>query len=117
MAHAQRVERLKESLHFIGVSAAAAPSAKRRRDDDDDDDDDDDAPPQQGAGKRRHVVFVDSASEVRAFDPAAHFDTPKELLGRAFNRPRTAQLEDPTALVLPRGQARKVTALTLKAEK
>lgn len=46
-------------------------------------------------------MFVDSAKEAAAFKPAKFFDTPKELLGRTYNRPRTAQLQqqqpvDPT---------------------
>jgi hypothetical protein len=40
-----------------------------------------------------HKVFLDSAEEARAFDPAEYFDCPRELLGRASNRPRRAQLE------------------------
>ena len=60
---AQKLERLQKSLHFIGV-------------------------PQQS----KHTVYLepDTASE---FSPQQHFDTPKELLSRAYNRPRNAQLE------------------------
>lgn len=58
------MERLQESLHFIGATAS-----------------------------NQHTVFVDDAAAARDFDAAAHFDTPAELLGRTFNRPRTAQLE------------------------
>ena len=46
----------------------------------------------------RHTVFVEDEEEAQRFDPAAYFDTPAELLGRAFNRPRTAQLADPAAV-------------------
>lgn len=35
-----------------------------------------------------HVVFVDSAPQVKRFDPVRHFGTPKELLDRHYNRPR-----------------------------
>lgn len=62
-SEAAKVERLKSSLHFIGL------------------------PPQN-----KHTVFVDSATEAAAFRPAKFFDTPAELLGRSYNRPRTAQL-------------------------
>lgn len=44
------------------------------------------------ARPRNHTLFVDDEDEAEAFDPAQHFDTPAELLGRTFNRPRTAQL-------------------------
>ncbi len=60
----QRLDRLQESLHFIGVPA-----------------------------QNRHTVFVDSSSAARSFSAEAHFDTPAPLLGRAFNRPRAAQLD------------------------
>ena len=39
------------------------------------------------------TVFVDDDAQAAAFDAEEHFDTPAELLGRAFNRPRKAQLE------------------------
>ena len=55
----QKVERLRGALHFIGAPAQA-----------------------------RHTVFVDDEAEAAAFRPDAYFDTPAELLGRAFNRPR-----------------------------
>ena len=58
----QKVERLRRSLHFIGA-------------------------PQQS----RHTVFLDG-EEAPSFSPQRHFDTPAELLGRAYNRPRTEQL-------------------------
>ena len=64
------MERLQESLHLIGVPA-----------------------------QNRHTVFVEDEKEAAAFDPAAHFDTPAELLGRTFNRPRRAQLSDPQAVM------------------
>ncbi|KAF8072886.1 Utp11 [Scenedesmus sp. PABB004] len=60
---AAKAERLRASLHFIGAAAPA-----------------------------RHTVFVDSAAEAAAFEPAEFFDTPAELLGRTYNRPRNAQL-------------------------
>ncbi|CAK0749269.1 hypothetical protein CVIRNUC_001897 [Coccomyxa viridis] len=62
-AEAKKLERLQRSLHFIGA-------------------------PQQN----KHTVYLepDSASE---FSPQQHFDTPKELLSRAYNRLRNAQLE------------------------
>jgi U3 small nucleolar RNA-associated protein 11 len=82
----QKVEKLKEGLHFIGAPAQA-----------------------------KHTVFVDSAPEAASFDPEAYFDTPKELLGRTFNRPRKEQLADPTAVVLPTD--RKSRAALHKAEK
>ena len=62
----QKVERLKSQLHFIG---AAAP--------------------------RQHVVFVDDEAAAQSFLAEQHFDTPSELLDRSFNRPRTAQLQEP----------------------
>jgi U3 small nucleolar RNA-associated protein 11 len=60
----QKAARLKQSLHFIGL-----------------------------APQNKHTVFVDSAEEAAKFKPAKYFDTPAELLGRAYNRPRRAQLQ------------------------
>jgi U3 small nucleolar RNA-associated protein 11 len=70
-AEANKAARLRESLHLIGAPAAG----------------------------RQHVVFVDDDAAAAAFDPAQHFDTPAELLGRAYNRPRRAQLAESAALV------------------
>jgi hypothetical protein len=63
LALLQKIERLKSTLHLIGV----------------------------GAGNT-HTVFVDDAAAVDAFDAAAHFDTHEDVLGRAANRPRTGTL-------------------------
>ncbi|KAJ1722003.1 hypothetical protein LPJ53_003535 [Coemansia erecta] len=42
----------------------------------------------------QHTVFVDTAEEVAAFDPARHFDTLPEFVGRKINRPTRAALEE-----------------------
>lgn len=81
----QKAEKLKGSLHFIGM----APSNK-------------------------HTVFVDSAAEAAAFRPSSFFDTPAELLGRAYNRPRTAQLQEQAAVVSQPGAG---AAAVAKAER
>jgi hypothetical protein len=65
---AQKAEKLKESLHFIGM-----------------------------APQNKHTVFVDSAAEAAAFKASQFFDTPAELLGRTYNRPRNAQLQQQQA--------------------
>lgn len=65
----QKAERLKQSLHFIGL-----------------------------APQNKHTVFVGSAKEAAAFKPAKFFDTPAELLGRSYNRPRNAQLQQQPAI-------------------
>lgn len=59
----QKLERLRRSLHFIGA-------------------------PQQS----KHTIFLDE-DEAPTFSPQQHFDTPAELLTRAYNRPRNAQLD------------------------
>jgi hypothetical protein len=59
----QKAAKLKSSLHFIGLPA-----------------------------QNKHTVFVADRTAARNFDAAAHFDTDASLLGRTFNRPRTAQL-------------------------
>ena len=64
-----RVARLQGALHVLPQTGAALPPLASR-----------------------HTVFVDSAEEAAAFDAAAFLDTDAALLGRAFNRPRRAQL-------------------------
>ena len=54
---------MRKSLHFIGA-------------------------PQES----RHTVFLEG-EEAPSFSLQQHFDTPAELLSRAYNRPRNAQLE------------------------
>lgn len=80
-SEANKAARLEESLHFIGMSAVHGKGSKGSS-----------APP-------RHKVFVDSELEAKKFDPVEYFDTPAELLDRAFNRPRAAQLANPRAVL------------------
>jgi U3 small nucleolar RNA-associated protein 11 len=77
-----QIGRLQSSLHLLGAAPAAA-----------------------GA----HIVFVDDADAQAAFEPAAYFDTAPELVGRAFNRPRTAALEAGEMVApLPKGGKRRL---------
>jgi U3 small nucleolar RNA-associated protein 11 len=66
---ARAAERLARALHGIGASRSAPGSPLPSSN-----------PP--------HVVFVDSAPQVRRFDPVRHFGTPAQLLERHYNRPR-----------------------------
>lgn len=59
----QKIERLKSTLHLVGLSAG-----------------------------NTHTLFVDVADDIENFDAAAHFDTHEDLLQRAANRPRTRTL-------------------------
>ncbi|KXZ49284.1 hypothetical protein GPECTOR_22g878 [Gonium pectorale] len=80
---AKKAARLRESLHFIGATAATAGGGAAAGA----------ASGTAGSGAApRHTVFVDSKADAKAFDPAAYFDTPAGLLDRTFNRPRAAQL-------------------------
>lgn len=54
-----KIRKLKENLHLIGEQKV-----------------------------KSHKIFVSSEEEQETFDPAAHFNTAPELVGRAFNRPR-----------------------------
>lgn len=118
---AAKVRRLAASLHFAGdvgataatagTAPAAAPVAKRRRR----------GPP---LGKRhaaaaataateaaaaaptaRHVLFVDDAAAVAAFDAASHFDTPAPLVGRPANRVRAGDVAAGRVVLTPGGAA------------
>lgn len=50
------------------------------------------APVPHSTGGPQHTVFVDTAADVRHFDPVKFFDTVPELADRAFNRPRRETL-------------------------
>ncbi len=68
---AKKIERLRAGLHGLGAADAVRSGSRRPRG----------APP-------AHTVFVDSPSDAAAFDAAAFFDTPRDLLSRGHNRPR-----------------------------
>lgn len=63
----KKAQKLKEALHLIGNSNSSTKKVK-------------------------HTVFVDK-DNTTTFDPVQHFDTVPELLGRAFNRPRSSALK------------------------
>jgi len=42
---------------------------------------------------RKHTIFLDTREEAENFKPEEYFDTDKDLVGRAWNRPRVSQLE------------------------
>jgi U3 small nucleolar RNA-associated protein 11 len=41
---------------------------------------------QRSRSKPKHTVFVENSEQAATFDAAKHFETPRELLSRAFNR-------------------------------
>lgn len=59
----QKIERLKSTLHLIGLNA-----------------------------ENTHTLFVEDADDIDNFDAALHFDTHEDVLSRAANRPRTSTL-------------------------
>jgi hypothetical protein len=46
----------------------------------------------------KHTILVDGTEAVRTFDPAAHFNTVPELVGRAHNRLTLEQLQEPVVV-------------------
>ncbi|RCH78233.1 UTP11-like, U3 small nucleolar ribonucleoprotein, partial [Rhizopus stolonifer] len=44
--------------------------------------------------KSNHIVFVDSETEARTFNPVKHLDTLPELVNRKFNRPSVKTLRE-----------------------
>lgn len=66
-----KVKKLKSQLHFLNASTAGASSSSTSK----------------------HTIFVDDAEEQQTFDACEYFDVPKELLSRAFNRPRNEDIE------------------------
>ncbi|KAJ3049303.1 UTP11-like, U3 small nucleolar ribonucleoprotein [Rhizophlyctis rosea] len=89
----KKIERLQSDLHLLQEDDA-------EEDDDDDmgmDLDGDDDLIGEGesskAPKVKHTIFVEDEEDVRSFDPAKHFNTLPELVGRKYNRPRKETLE------------------------
>ncbi|CAD5110869.1 DgyrCDS234 [Dimorphilus gyrociliatus] len=62
----KKIEQLKSSMHFLDVEKP-----------------------------NKHIVFVDSKTEEREFDPVKYFDTHPSLVDRSFNRPKMSTLEKP----------------------
>lgn len=60
----RKIEKLQATLHFVDASVV----------------------------KNTHTIFVDSEEQAKKFDLVEYFDTPKELLDRRYNRPRTSTL-------------------------
>jgi hypothetical protein len=58
----QKQDRLQSGLHFLGVSKPS-----------------------------NHTIFVEDRQTAKVFDASEYFDTPAELMGRAYSRPRQAQ--------------------------
>ena len=97
-AEASRIGRLRASLHFVGATDGLGGGGSDDDEDDEDESDDGGGGGGGGHGRRplkraRHTVFVDTSAEAAAFSPEDFFDTPGELLGRAHNRPRRAQMK------------------------
>jgi U3 small nucleolar RNA-associated protein 11 len=95
----RRIERAKENMHFL----LEDPEADGKKPGDDDDDDEDQQPARKktktssaAPGTRsKHVIFVDSSTAASSFTPSTYFQTPRELVGRTFNRLREEQLSEP----------------------
>eukprot|EP00898_Chlorokybus_atmophyticus_P004120 jgi/Chlat1/4709/Chrsp30S04760 len=67
-AEAMKVEKMQAALHYIGLEPA-----------------------------NKHTIFLDSREEEADFDAAEYFQTPREFLSRAHNRPREADLANTPA--------------------
>jgi U3 small nucleolar RNA-associated protein 11 len=77
-----KIEKLQSSLHLLGSAGSDAVTMSTTI---------------ATGKKRKHTVFVESARDVQQFDVADHFDTVPELVGRVFNRPRKAALQQQQA--------------------
>lgn len=83
---AKKVDRMKQSLHFIG----AAP-------------------------RNTHTVFVDSSEDAQRFRPEEYFGTEEAMLSRSFNRPRREQI-DSDALIVSGGNTSRVAKRAERAK-
>ncbi|PVU94882.1 hypothetical protein BB559_002892 [Furculomyces boomerangus] len=59
-----------------------------------DDSDDDIQDSEMDKQESSHTIFVDDEEELARFNPSKHFDTPKELLSRKFNRVKTDKIPE-----------------------
>jgi U3 small nucleolar RNA-associated protein 11 len=77
----KKIEKLKSHLHMLGGNIG--PPSKF-----------DDRSSESGGCRpvNTHTFFVESAEELRNFDPAERLQTHPSTLGRTFNRPRISQL-------------------------
>eukprot|EP00045_Choanoeca_perplexa_P003719 m.33076 g.33076 ORF g.33076 m.33076 type:complete len:254 (-) comp12192_c0_seq13:154-915(-) len=64
----RKIDRLKQNLHLVAAADGSTPQNK-------------------------HIIFTDSRKKVANFDPAKHFNTVDELVGRPSNRLTQKQLE------------------------
>jgi len=89
----RKVERARESLHMLTAGEAGGKGAMTAT--------------TATTAKKNHTIFVDSDEDVGNFDVSAHFDTPAEMVGRAYNRPRMSQLASGSLVVskLPEGES------------
>lgn len=78
MMDGKKIEKLQSSLHYLENTDEGGGEGSKK----------------SISKKRKHTIFINGGKkEVANFDPAAHFDTIPELMGRAFNRPRVEALE------------------------
>ncbi|CAG8612083.1 13846_t:CDS:2 [Acaulospora morrowiae] len=80
----KKIERLNNELHFIDNDIIQDPMSSDKEEDEE----------KHKSTKSRHIIFVETKEEAKKFDPAKHFDTLPELIGRKFNRPRIKTLEN-----------------------
>jgi U3 small nucleolar RNA-associated protein 11 len=81
---------LQASLHFLDDG--------KNSDDEEEEESEDERPVKKN--KSNHIVFVDSETEARKFNPVKHLDTLPELVNRKFNRPRIETLRE-SAIIAP----------------
>ncbi|KAJ1988512.1 hypothetical protein H4R33_002406 [Dimargaris cristalligena] len=81
----KQIDSLRESIHFLDQQMEGGKN--------------DYANPAKASSNTKHTVFVDTEEEVAEFNPSEYFNTPAELMGRKFNRPTMAQLQEESVKV------------------
>uniref|UniRef100_A0A1I7Z267 U3 small nucleolar RNA-associated protein 11 n=1 Tax=Steinernema glaseri TaxID=37863 RepID=A0A1I7Z267_9BILA len=66
------------------------------------------------ARQNTHTIFVDDDDDAKTFDAAKYFDTPKELLGRSFSRPKTETLQRNSVSALSKAEVLEAEKLRKK---
>ncbi|KAJ3410014.1 UTP11-like, U3 small nucleolar ribonucleoprotein [Chytridiales sp. JEL 0842] len=113
----KKLEKMKHSFHFTDDADTQMKEYTGEEEEEEEGEDEDDIATSANKSKPKHTIFVDDEDEARHFDPAAHFNTPPELLSRRFNRPRASTLEEAESMI-PTGQlAERVQTLRSKTER
>ncbi|KAJ1921056.1 hypothetical protein H4219_000914 [Mycoemilia scoparia] len=91
----KKLERLRADLHFTEENKSSDVAAV--------------SVASTSGSKASHTIFVDDEEDVKKFNPAKHFGTAPELVGRTFNRPRLSDLSEQKLNMPSKKELKKMT--------